>query len=321
MAAEPPAGPGAIIPTDFLNAAPLTAGSAAPTGQIQLEGEPLGLAISGNTAAVLLVDGRLTIIDLPTFAAGRTLPVGPNPQAIAPGFAGSGQVFVSANGMLHQIDVRSGQTAAVLPIAGRLTALTSDSTGARLFAVDAENNRLLVFAGNPLQLTASRQLDEQPGQVTFNLAANQIIVGFPGAGQLAAFDADTLAATARAAVTGGPLLSIAANERPGQIVALNALAPGWRGLTVFDTALRRQALIAGAPDIPLKTAATLAIAPDGGLLLPETTGLLHIELGTFITRRLLSLPTLTPGGGLTVAPAGNILLLDSAKNRLLRVTP
>lgn len=316
MAAQTAPPDGAIVPTRILTAAgPLEVQAAPTVRRLSLGGEPLALAVVDDaTGAVLLSDDRLLRVDLAALAIRDTILVGPQPQALARGDAA--QLFIGLDGAVAQVDLAGGQILATTPLPGRITALAWDPAGRRLFAADAQNDQLLVLAGSPPHVTHSLPLPEQPGPLVFDAAANRLVIAFPGAKRVSAFNAVDLTETNRAQITGGPILDLALDTGHQRLIVLNALAPGWRGLTLLDSELRQVALAAG-PE--LRSAPALALTSAGHLLLPEAGGLVQIDGDSLAVGPRLPLPALTPAGG--IAAAGRaVYLLDGESQSLLEVS-
>lgn len=320
--AELPTADGAIVPTRLLQpgSQPLETEAAIEVSHLLLDGDPVGLAIDGLAGVVLLADGRLHVINLNTFAISDTRFVGQNPQTIEAGTAGSGVIFVGLGDAVTRLNLFTAATPNTVPVGGRVVDLAWDSAGRRLFGVDAEQRRLVLMHDNPLRVSAFAPLSDQPGQIVFDAATNRLVVSFPGAGQVAVFDAATLNRLETASLTGGPILEMAADSRSGHLYVLNALSPGWRGLTIFDQALRRQALVAGTDRVPLRSASALAVTSPANLLFPEASGLFKIDAQTLTVQKILPVRAVVPAGGLQVAPTGrDIFLLDVQQNQLIRI--
>jgi YD repeat-containing protein len=307
---------GAIVPTRVLTAAgPLGVQAAPAVRRLSLGGEPLALAVVDDAlGAVLLGDGRLLRVDLAALAIRDTILVGPQPQVLARGDAA--QLFVGLDGGIAQVDLAGGQILATTPLPGRITALAWDAAGQRLFAADAQNDQLLVLTGSPPRVTRSLPLPEKPGLLVFDATANRLFIAFPGAKLVIALDAIELTETNRAQITGGPILDLALDTGRHRLIVLNALAPGWRGLTLLDTELRQLALAAGAD---LRSATALALSSAGHLLLPEAGGLVQIDGDSLAVEPRLPLPALTPAGGIA-ATGRAVYLIDVESQSLLEVS-
>ena len=321
---EPPApSPGAIVPSHFLQPdAPSAAAQAAPVESlpISLAGEPRAIALAEDAGlgAVILADGRLEIIDLTAGQSKGAIFVGDRLQAVAINALDPTHAYVSLEGGLARVDMQAGQVATRWPEPGRWRGLAHDAATRRLFAVDAGQPRLLVLRDDLSQPMAKLSLDHQPDHLIFDPAARRLYIAFPAVPEVIAIDADSLAVTARASLSGGPLLDLALDPARNRLYALSALAPRYRGLTVWETpTLQQIALVAGASEFPLQTAASLAVLPTGHLLLPETTGLWQITPRNFAAGSLLPLDAFPPGGRVAVnRSSGSIYILDPAARQL-----
>jgi len=311
---------GAIIPTAFLTPAIGAQTAAENISVLPLASPPLALALdsAAGLGAVLQQNGLVDAVDLAAFALQPPIFVGQNPRLIALGAPGSGQFFVALDAGVVKIDLPAGQVGAITPIKGRITGLVWDDARQRLLLADAANERLLALASQPLQPVATAPLGEQPGQLLLDAAANRLFALLPGAGQVIALDAATLTPIARANVTGGPLLAAALAPAQNRLVVLNALTPRLRMLTVFDTQLNRQALIAGSELVPLQTATAVAATPAGSLLVAEAS-----QVWQVIWPGLAAQPIApVSAGDVAVNPqTGAIYLLDAVRPVLVRISP
>jgi DNA-binding beta-propeller fold protein YncE len=185
--------------------------------------------------------------------------------------------------------------------AGRARGLAWDAATHRLFVADAGQERLLVLEDDLSRQVAAVSLPQQPDQLILDVDTRRLYLTFPAVTQLVAIDADTLTVTAQTSLDGGPLLDLAWDAGRQRLYALTALAPGYRGLAVWDTPdLRLAALVAGEEEFPFRTAAALAISPTGQLLIPEATGLWQVWPDSFAVRNLYPLPELRSVGALTI---------------------
>ncbi len=311
---------GAIIPTAFLTPAIGAQTAAENISLLPLPGPPLALALdsAAGLGAVLQQNGQVDAVDLATFALHPPIFAGQNPRLIAPGTPGSGQFFVALDAGVVKIDLPAGQVGAITPIKGRITGLVWDAARQRLLLADAANERLLALAGQPLQPVATAPLDEQPGQILLAAAANRLFALLPGAGQVIALDAATLTPVAHANVTGGPLLAAALVPAQNRLAVLNALTPHQRGLTIFDTQLNRQALVAGSELVPLQTTTTMATTPAGNLLVAEAGQMWQVAWPGLATQPIAPVSA----GDMAADPqTGAIYLLDAAHPALVRISP
>jgi hypothetical protein len=312
--------PGAIRPTVLLRPAEENQnfGSLATPTTITLTGEPYTLALTegAGLGAVVLADGRLEIVDLMTRQSKGAFFTGDNLQAITPGPSDSAQVYVSREGGLVQADLRAGIVVKQVGGLGRLRGLAWDAATGRLFVADAEHDQLLVFSGDFVRQQASVGLPCQPDQVILDGPARQIYISCPAAPQVLALNPDTLLVTAQAALNGGPILDLAFDPNQQRLYALNALAPAYRGITVWQTPqLEPIALVAGTDKLPLQTASTFALTPEGQLLISERDELWQISPTDFSVSRT----GLAAGEALRVQPTtGTIYALDGP-GHLLRI--
>jgi hypothetical protein len=319
---------GAIVPTEFLTTARPAQQSLAIPAQITklaLTDEPVALAVDEATGlgAVILANGTLETVDLISMQSTGTAFVGEGPQAITPGSPGTGQVYVSLQNGLARVEVRSGQVINRRVELGRIRGLAWDSATQRLFAVDAEHDRLLLFQPDLSSLDEVHSLDYQPDQLFLDSANRQLYLSFPAASQVIAIDADNLTTTARASLTGGPILDLAFDARRHRLYALSALAPGHRGLTAWlAQTLHQTALAAGSFNFPLRYASALALTPAGDLLISEMTDLWQIDPDTFTITHSFPAGHLAPAGGLSInRNEGSIYMLDRRQASLVRISP
>ena len=100
-------------------------------------------------------------------------------------------------------------------------------------------------------------------------------------------DPDTLAVTAAARLSGGPILQAVLDPARGRLYALQALSPHQRGIAVLDAGdLSRLAVAAGTLHNPLQRAGRLALTADGRLLVREGDDLYLISPDDFSLLRL-----------------------------------
>ncbi|MEW5959947.1 MAG: hypothetical protein AB1801_19680, partial [Chloroflexota bacterium] len=314
--------PGAIVPDEFLRSAP--AGLAAlatvtPTAVISLSARPqlMSLVDAAGLGAVLLVDGRLEILELTGQQSIGVILVGDRPQTLTADAPQAGQVYVGLENVIVLIDLQAGQVIARWPEPGRWRGLARDAAAGRLFAADAAGERLLVLREDLSQQLAAVPLPEQPDRLIFDPSSRQLYVSFPAAPQILAIDAGNLNFTAQSSLVGGPILDLALDPSRRRLYVLNALAPGYRGLTELDTpALTPLKLIAGAGDFPLRTASALAAGPSGQLLLPEVTGLWQISPLEVTVHNLRPAVDLSPVSQLVAGPNGRLYALEPAAAQL-----
>lgn len=314
--------PGAIVPNAFLKT---SLGIQAHMGQpnsiaLTLAGEPQTLAIdeSSGLGAVILRDNRLEIVDLASLEVKNTLLLASQPQSIA--FGAFGQAYISLENGLARLNLRTGQIINTRNETGRLRGLAWDALTQRILAADAQHDRLLVLNEDLSQTLAAVPLSGQPNQLLLDNSTRQIYVAFPAVPQVTAIDADTLTITAEARLNGGPLLDLALDPRQHRLYALSALAPLYRGLTIWQTPkLSQVALVAGSGNFLWQSGQALAVLPAGQLLTSDISGIWQINPGQFELTPLAA-ASLAPAGGLAVSRQGVIYALEPALN-LLRVYP
>ncbi len=319
-----PVSPGAIVPTDLLEKAePGLTGLAATSeiATINLAGEPEAIAIADEVGlgGVVLADGRLEIVDLTTWQSRGILAVGRNPQAIATKGPESTEVYVSLENEVALVDLQTGQVIMRWLSPGRWRGLAPDSAAHRLFVADAENERLVVLTDDLSHQLAELPLDQQPDQLIFDPTEGRIYLSLPAAAEVIAVDADELVVTARASLTGGPILDLTLDAARKRLYALNLLSPTYRGITVLDaSSLARRALVAGAGDFPLQSASSLALTGEGQLLTPETNGLWQITPDRFEVRNIRPGLNLSLVGGLGVRSSDSTVILLEPSQKILR---
>lgn len=311
--------PGAIVPDFLLEAAEKgqsVALSVASPAEIPLAGEPQAMVLDeeAHLGAVALVGGLLQIINPNTQQAERTLRLGDDPQRLSSGPPGS--IFVSLPDGLAQIDLRAGQIDNQLTGLGRLCGLAWDAATKRLFVADATHEQLLIFSDN-LSQHQTLALDCQPDPLILDETTRQLYLACPAVPWVIALHVDSLTFTAQAALTGGPLLDLVFDAQGQRLYALNWLAPGHQGVTIWQTPLLQHvALVAGGSDFPLQRASALALTAQGQLLLADQNSIWQMDPADYRVSR-----TALVGDILPVQPdTGTISALDSAA-RLLRVYP
>jgi hypothetical protein len=317
---------GAIVPSHYLQAGePAQAGALAAAPEftnLSLAGEPQAMAIDeeAGLGGIILADGRLEIIDLVDWQSKDTIFVGPNPQAMAAYGPGSASVYVSLEDGLALVDLQSGQIVRDWSGLGRWRGLARDSRTHRLFAVDAENERLAVFKEDLSQLLVELPLDGQPDQLIFDPTEGQIYLSLPATPEVIAIDADQLVVTARAHLTGGPVLDLIMDGASKRLYALNLLSPTYRGITVLNTPdLGRRALVGGVGDFPLQGATTIALTGDGQLLVPETNGLWQISPDQFKVSNIEPGQNLSSVGEVVVRRSDNRVIMLEPLQKMLKV--
>jgi DNA-binding beta-propeller fold protein YncE len=201
---------------------------------------------------------------------------------------------------------------------GRLRGLVRDAATQRLFVADAEHNRLLVWRDDLSQQVDMLQFAHQPDQVIFDDITRYLYLSFPAEPQVMVVNADTLTITASTSLVGGPILDLAFDAQRHRLYALNALAPHYRGITIWRTpSLDPIALVAGAEDFSLPSASAMALTPTGQLLISEATGLWQIDPDGFAVSNLY--PTTAsqyPASGLEVSQNGTIYAFDTQAHQL-----
>ncbi len=317
--------PGAIVPTAFLkstgeNVTPLT--PATEPSSLTLAGKPRAIAVAEKVGlgAVLLADGRLEIIDLVSRQSKGTVFIGHNPQAIIADAPGTAHAYVSLEDELVLVDLQTKTVVNQLRKLGRWRGMAWDAATQRLFVADAKHERLLVLSDDLFQQLAVVSLDQQPDQLIFDRATRHLYLSFPAVSQIVAVDADSLVVTDQNSLMGGPILDLAFDAKRNRLYALSALAPNYRGITVWQTpTLNQIALVAGAGDFPLHTASTLALTPAGDLLTLETTGLWQIAPEDFIVKNIYPGNHSTPAGELTVDQSRKTIYMLEPLSHLLRI--
>jgi DNA-binding beta-propeller fold protein YncE len=317
--------PGAIVPDTFLQPGPATEGALVATTSpisIPLASQPLAMAVADeiDQIAILLADGRLQTIDTTNFQPIKTIFIGPNPQTITTDTPHPGQAYLALENELVLVDLPAGQVVKRRPESGRWRSLARDGSTRRLFAVDAKDHRLVVFTDDLSQQLATVKLEEQPDQLVFDPLTRHFYLTFPAVPQIIAFDADSLVITAQTDLIGGPISDLAFDANRQRLIALSALAPTYRGLTVLATPnLSPLNLVAGSEDFPFRTAATLGLTPDGRLLVPENTGLWQITPNSFAVSNLQPGVDLSLVSEIVVSRANKTSYLLDSTAKLLRV--
>ncbi len=316
---------GTIMPTHLLTSTQPTLAKLAATGEsvdLPLAGEPRALALDeiAGLGVIALSDGRVEIIDLVRRQSLGTVFVGDNPQLVITGTPGSGQAYLSLANGLAQIDMPSQRVVSKRLGLGRMRGLVWDSATQRLLAIDAEQDRLLVFNADLSQQTAMVPLEHQPDQLIFNSSTRQLYLSFPGASQVAAINVDTLTFTARASLAGGPILDMVFDTNLNRLYALSALTPNHQALIALDgLSLASIALVAGSADLTLQAASTLALTPGGDLLVSGANNLWQVSSTTFTINQTYPLKYPVPANGLRVSqPNGTIYMLEPSSS-LLRI--
>jgi hypothetical protein len=317
--------PGTIMPDAFLQPAATkgdTVVAAATPISIPLESEPLAMAVADESGrgAVLLTDGRLQIIDTTRLQLLQTIFIGPNPQTITAGAPQSGQAYLALENELVLVDLPGRQVVNRRPEPGRWRDLARDGNTQRLFAVDADNKRLLVLQDDLSQQLATVNLDEQPNQLIFDPIDRQLYLTFPAVSRIMAINADNLVITAQADLTGGPILDLILDTGHHRLYVLNSLAPTYRGLTLLETpTLTQLNLIAGSENFPFRTAGALGSTPTGQVLIPENSGLWQITPGDFAVSNIRPGENFTLAGEIEVSQANGTIYILEPPSKLLRV--
>jgi hypothetical protein len=322
--------PGAIVPSDFLKSSKQTLASFSTMAEIPalpLPGEPRAIALDegAGLGAVILAnpedtEGRLQIVDLDRDQLSQIVFLGDTPQMVTTGGPGTARAYVSLADGLAWVDLRAGQVVAKLSGWGRLRGIAYDAATHRLFVADAEHERLLIFSDDLSQQMATLPLTQQPDQVIFDSTTRQLYLSFPAVPQVVAIDTDNLVVTAQASLVGGPLFELAFDADRNRLYALSALAPDYRGITIWHTpTLDPAALVAGAGDFPLRTASAIALTPTGHLLVSETTGLWQITPDDFAISHIYPSANQSPPGGLRVSHSTGIIYMLESQSSLLRI--
>lgn len=313
------ASPGAIVPDALLepaNPAQSLTMLTAPLVEISLPREPQALVVDESTGlgAVALAGGLLEIVNLTSGQTTQKILIGDTPQRMSSGPPGS--IFVSLPDGLAQIDLRTGLIVNQLTGLGRLRGLAWDLATNRLFVADAGHDRLLIFSDN-LNQSQALALNCQPDQLLLDEPGRRLYVACPAAPLVLAIQADALTLTAQTMLTGGPLLDLVLDTQHQRLYALNLLAPGHQGITIWQTpSLQQVALVAGSSEFPLQRASALALTAQGQLLIAEQNNVWQMNPADY----RVSLTSLT-GDILAVQPSsGTIYTLDSTAH-LLRTYP
>jgi hypothetical protein len=289
---------------------------------LSLAGEPQAMAIDeeAGLGGVILADGRLEIIDLAAWQSKGTVFVGPNPQAMATYGPGSADVYVSLEDKVALVDLQTGQISSRWFNPGRWRGLARDSRTHRLFVADAENERLAVLKEDLSQQLAELPLDGQPDQLIFDPTEGQIFLSLPAAPEIIAIDTDRLGVSARASLTGGPILDLTMDPTRKRLYVLNLLSPTYRGITVLNMPdLGRRALMGGVGDFPLQGASTIALTGDGQLLVPETNGLWQISPDQFKVSNIEPGQNLSLVGKVVVKGNDNRVIILEPFQKMLKV--
>jgi hypothetical protein len=217
------------------------------------------------------------------------------------------------------VDLQSGQVVSRWRSPGRWRGLAPDRATHRLFVVDAEGERLMALADDLAYQVAELPLDQQPDQLILDPMERQLYLTLPAAPEVIAVDADELVVTARASLTGGPLLDSILDPARKRIYVLNLLSPTYRGITVLETPdLTRRALVAGAGDFPLQSATSFALTGEGHLLIPEIDGLWQIRPDRFGVKNIKPDQNLSLVGELVVRSSDSTIILLEPSQKLLR---
>jgi len=299
---------GAIVPTHILTGpAPLLKMATATTPQfeIDLAGPPLGLALDEAAAVglVLLANGQLHIVDLPTGQANRSLFVGSSPQRVITG--PPGRAYVSLADGLALVDTVAGRLVSSQLGVGLLRGMAFDSATGRLFVTDAEQNQLRIFKADLSQQLAPYPLPHQPNQLLLDGQTRQLYLAFPAVAQVMALHADHLTATGPRQLAGGPIVDMALDSAQNRLYILNALTPNHHALSVWQTPqLKQVALLAGAGQLSFPAATAVSLTPDGHPLVAAGSGLWQISADSFtITRQYR--PVSPSSGGPVQVDQGN----------------
>ncbi|MBN1220154.1 MAG: YncE family protein [Anaerolineae bacterium] len=332
MSVDPPPSPGAIVPSDFLKSGgqpPATLAAAGLTALLlPLATEANALALSEETGlgAIALVDsttgGRLQVFNLQNGQTVWTIPLDDAPQMLAVNAApdSDSRLYVSLADGLAGVDLSTGKVVARASGLGRLRGIARDAATGRLFVADAGREQLLVLSDDSLQPLATLPFAHQPDQLVFDGPNRRVYVSFPAVPQVLAIDTDTLAVTAQATLMGGPILDLALDADHNRLYALNALAPDYRGVTVWQaTTLSPIAVVGGSGDFPLRTASALAITPSGELLASETTGLWQIDPANFAVTKIYPTGNQAPPDGLAVSRSQGIIYMLDPQSGLFRI--
>jgi hypothetical protein len=320
--------PGAIVPDTFLQLVASAQGpvispaALAESASIRLAGEPNALALAEDKklALISLANGRLEIIDLATRQSQGTLWIGDISQAVTISPADPARAYVVVDGGLALLDLNSRQVIKKVTGLGRLQDVAWDSMTKRLFVSDAGHEQLLVFGDDLSGPLAHLSLLDQPDQVILDSAARQVYLSLPAAGQVMTVNTDKLMITGAAPLTGGPILNMALDRSRHRLYVLSALAPTYRGLTVLDTpGLNQVALVAGAGNFRLRTATSLAIMPNGQLLVSEANGLWQIAPDDFTVQQISSAHEAAPVTALAIPSTDGTVLALEPLARLLRL--
>lgn len=196
--------------------------------------------------------------------------------------------------------------------------MAHDPSTRRLFVVDATQERLLIFGDDLSQQLAVLPLDQQPDRLIFDPAARRLYISLPAIAEIIAVEVDQLRITARASLSGGPILQLAFDAEQHRLYALSVLAPSYRGITLWQTPeLARLDLVAGVGDFPLRSATDLDLTAAGDLLIPEATGLWQISPLDFAVSNAYPGDSATLVKGLTVSQKrGTIYILEATPPRL-----
>ncbi|GAB4443160.1 MAG: hypothetical protein Kow0031_25340 [Anaerolineae bacterium] len=317
-AAKQPPDEGTLAPTRLITTpAALQSAGSATVERLPLSAEPVSLALdpSGALAAVLLQNGHLLVINLPTFSVLADVFVGDNPQQVVA--ADAGVAYVSLAGQVARVDLRSAQVTARFTGLGLPRGLAWDAAARRLLVADAARSQLLALSDDLSRQLAAQSLPHQPDRL--QLPADRLLVTFPGAGQIAAYHPTDLRPLAVANIPGGPILDFTVDSA-GQLAVLHALAPGHHTITLLDAAtLAPIELLAADPRLPLSLVSAVATAPPNALVASTGAALWDINLPNFTARQVLAYNGITPPGGIAPARTGHIILLDAAAPALLKI--
>jgi hypothetical protein len=301
--------PGGIVPTHFLQPITPTTLSALSVNTpltLPVDGMILGLALdegAGLAAVIGTVSdntGYLQIIQLNDFQLGPKVSFNTTPQFVA--IREPGQAYVSLADGLALVDLQTGEVIRQMLGLGRIRGLARDAATGRLFAADAEHDRLLILHDDLSAQISTHLLTDQPDQVILDPAARRIFVSLPGASQIVALNADNLQPENQFALTGGPIIDWAFDPHRQRLYVLHVLAPNYRGITLFDTiSLKQTNLIAGVEDMPLQRASAVALTEGGDLLVSEVDGLWQMNPDNFSITRQQIITDQAIAGGLKVS--------------------
>ncbi len=314
--------PGAIVPDNLLSATALTSQAAlTQSAAIALSGEAIDFSLTqnGNTAAVLLADGRLDIVDLTARQIRQTVFVGHNPQTILVDVPTIDHAVIAAENELILINLQTGLITARRAAAGRWRGLAFDKNSRTLYAANATADEITLWT-ETLSARQSLPLNCQPNQLLLDETAAQLYIACPAESRLLTVTLNPLVITTQKKLTGGPIVDIALLPTRNKLTALNVLSPGHRGLHALSLPnFEQTTLLAGNQEFPWRTAAAIASTSGGSLLTPENTGLWQISTADFTANNLTPGLDLSRISRVAVHPTTGAVYLLEPSTRTLRI--